>query len=611
MSRNVPEHVIRQIVDATDFVALVSRYCRLKARGNKYWALCPFHKEKTPSLSIDAEKGLFYCFGCNEGGNVFTFLEKMEGLDFGQALQQLAAGAGVDLSRYRGAPDASSGEQQNLYEVNELAAAFYRKCFEKTEGGKQAAEYVAQRGINEDSAVRWQLGYAPEGWDHFLRFATGRRYKPNLLERAGLVVAREGTTGHYDRFRNRLMFPIQERGGRTVGFGGRTLHEEEDPKYLNTPETAIFSKGSCFYGLSVAKEAIRSKRTAVLVEGYTDVIMSHQFGVQEVVGVLGTSLTEDHARLLRRLCDRVILVFDADEAGLKSAVRSVEVLLGEDLDVYVATLPPGQDPCALLVEQGIEEFRKILDQSEDFFQFRLGLATKTHGLGTVSGRTAAFREVAELALSVKDVAKRDMIVRNLAQEAGITPASAWGYIERSWAGRRRFAEGKQEPNASVRSSADSLWASQVIGFLLAHPEFAQEAAERIDSSLLAESGERKVLERLLHYCREHGELAPREFLHSLARDDEVAIASRCAATADSVKLQHISLEERLQGLLGFLEDREERQRLHDLSPTTAAPAAVTTAASAPGAGNRQKTLTEDQLRAYYEKMRERDRRKRI
>jgi len=612
LSRNVPDHIIRQILESTDFVALAGRYCQLKARGKKYLALCPFHKEKTPSFTIDAEKGLFYCFGCKEGGNVFTFLQKMEGLDFGQALEKLAAEAGIDLERWRGLPGASGGEREKLYEVNELAAAFYRKCLQKTEGGKEAASYMARRGINEDSIARWGLGYAPEGWDHLLRFAAGRRYRPQLLERAGLVVAREGATGHYDRFRNRVMFPIRERGGRTIGFGARAMTEDEEPKYLNTPQTAIFNKGSCFYGLSMAKEAIRTKGTAIVMEGYTDVIMSHQFGVQEAIGVLGTSLTMDHARTLRRLCERVILVFDADEAGLKSAIRSVQVLLGEDLDVAVAMLPQGQDPCALLAERGVEEFRKILDGSQDAFRFRLELAAQTHDLRTVGGRSAAFREVAELALRVKDEAKRDIIVRTLAEEIGITPASAWAYIERNWPrGSRRG--GDYEPAGAAESpSADSLCAQWLLGVTLAEPETTRKVADAFDQSLLDDCTAKKVLERRLDYFREHGTCDARQFVHSLKQEDELDVAAQAWATADRVRARQGSVEAVLEDQFRFLDEKRERRRIEELSPAqTARDAPTTSTTSAPVAGRTEDTLAEEQLKAYVEMMRDRDRRKKI
>ncbi|MHC4789738.1 MAG: DNA primase, partial [Planctomycetota bacterium] len=335
MAGRVPEHVIQQIIRSVDFVRLASRYCDLKKKGKSYWGLCPFHKEKTPSFSVDPENGLYYCFGCKEGGK---------------------------------------GEMARLREVNELATSFYEKCLEKGRGCQAAQDYLKQRRISADSVQLWRIGYAPEGWDHFLKCALGRSFEPELLVKAGLALERTGAPGHYDRFRNRLMFPIADGAGRTIGFGARALTPEDEPKYLNSPETPLFNKGRCFFGLSQAREAIRSGKSAVVLEGYTDVIMAHQCEVRETIAVLGTALTEEHARTLGRLCERVVLVFDADEAGRKSAMRSVEVLLNEEMEIRVAGLPAGEDPCDYVLAHGGEAFRRLLAESHGFFEFRLAVA---------------------------------------------------------------------------------------------------------------------------------------------------------------------------------------------------------------------------------------------
>jgi DNA primase len=556
----VPEHVIQQIVRSVDFVRLAGRWCDLKKKGRNYWGLCPFHEEKTPSFSVDAENGLYYCFGCKEGGNAFTLLQKLEGLTFSEALARLAAEAGVDLSQYAGESGPSRGEMGRLREVNELATSFYQKCLEKGRGSKGARDYLSKRGFTGDSVRAWRLGYAPEGWDNFLKCARGRSYEDQWLVRAGLALERpaEGrAAGCYDRFRNRLMFPIADATGRTIAFGARALKAEDEPKYLNSPETPLFSKGRSFFGLAQAKEAMRSSKTAVVLEGYTDVIMAHQCGVQETVAVLGTALTEDHARTLGRLCERVVLVFDADEAGQKSAVHSIDVLLNSDLQIYVAELPAGQDPCDFLLAEGGEAFRKRLKESRGFFEFRLGVARSQRDTATIEGKMAAFRDVAEMALVVRENARRDMIVRWLAQELGVRESHAWDYVRQRDV-RRQVPAPQRAAGGSGRLSADQALPGELLGLLLCHPEAVSEAAERLNSELLPDCAEKQVLERVLSAGAKGGPWETRRFVNSL--DDPVLAAAASRAMAEeearAQRIKEASAEQRLRGYLDYVERKE-------------------------------------------------------
>jgi DNA primase len=579
----VPEHIIQQIVRSVDFVRLASRHCDLKKKGKSYWALCPFHEEKTPSFSIDPDNGLYYCFGCKEGGNVFTFLEKMEGLSFGEALRRLAAEAGVDLSRYETSDGPSRDELAGLRRVNELATSFYQKCVAKARGSQKARDFLAGRQISEESVETWRIGYAPEGWDNFLKCALGRDFGAELLVRAGLAVPREGAPGHYDRFRDRLMFPIGDATGRTIGFGARALKSGDEPKYLNSPETPLFSKGRSFFGLAQARAPVRSGGTAVVLEGYTDVIMAHQCGVPEAVAVLGTALTEQHARALSRLCERVVLVFDADEAGVKSATRSIEVLLKEDLEIRVADLPAGQDPCDFLLESGGEAFRRRLEASRGFFEFRLGLAREEHDVSTVEGRMAALREVAELALVVADEARRDMIVRWLAQELGIREASAWAYVERHFPARRGRPRG--EGPAPARLRADEALPRELLGFLLSHDEFLAEAGGELETDLLADCVEKELLAELLARAGERGEVDTAGFVGSMADPERARLATRALSEEQrrEAAISQVTARERFEGYLDYV--RKKR--------------ADRTSASRPA--------DDEQLQDYVRRLKEKDR----
>jgi DNA primase len=566
----VPEHVIEQILRSVDFLRIVGRHCELTRKGKNYWACCPFHEEKTPSFSVDPDKGLYHCFGCKEGGNVFTFLEKMEGLGYREALNRLAAEAGVDLGRYESEPGTSQDESARLRGLNELACNFYQQCLHKSEAGKRALDYLAGRRINAGSIEEWRLGYAPEGWEHILKLAARRSIGPEQVARAGLAVPREGAAGYYDRFRNRLMFPIGDSAGRVIGFGARALSEEDQPKYLNSPETPLFSKGRCFFGLAQARAAIRTGGTAVLLEGYTDVIMAHQEGVEQTLAVLGTALTQDHARVLNRLCERVVLIFDADEAGLKSTLRSIEVLLNEDLEILVATLPAGQDPCDYIVSSGGQAFRERIERAQGFFEYRLGLARNQYDTASIEGRMAAFRDVMELAIVVRDAAKRDVIVRHTAHELGIGEGAAWDYVRRNWtrravgAGRAGSSGRPERPGAGARPSAEQLLPGELLGLLLENTEFVAEAAAQIDVSELRDCAEAQVLGRLLRQGAGKGEVDVARFVGSLGEPALASAAARAMAEerARAERMAASDPRDRFELYLHYL----ERKRSQVLTP---------------------------------------------
>jgi len=606
----VPEHIIQQVTRSANLVSIVGRHTKLKQRGKKFWGLCPFHKEKTPSFSVDPDLGLYYCFGCKEGGNVFTFMRKVDGLEFYDALQMLARQAGVDLTQVQGKSGPSRDKVKGLREICELAASFYAKCLQKAKGAELAREYLAGRKFTDDSVDKWQLGYAPDGWEHLIEFAQGRSIELSQLQEAGLAVARSGAEGYYDRFRNRLMFPVSDRQGRVIGFGARALRPEDEPKYLNSPEGPLFTKRDCFYGFNEAREAIREGKCAVIMEGYTDVIMAHQFGVEPVMAVLGTALTENHARALKTLCERVVLVFDADEAGQKSATRSIEVLLAEDMDVRVATLGEGEDPCEFLLAHGADAFRERLEQSEDFFAFRLRRAREAQDADTVSGRTSVFEDLAELALTVQNEARRDMLIRTIAGELGIAERSAWAYIERSWrrpTGAGAAAEAETPARGREAKLHDEGLAIQLLGFLLAHADFQPQAANDLDTAELKDCLQKAALERLLERCRVDGQQSVADFAGGL---DEPALASVIAvAVAEEEKrakaVSDVSAAQFYEACRAQFDERKEekeRQSIRGRIATTAAPVTTTTTQAPAGSDANQDEL----LRRFAEKHKERD-----
>jgi DNA primase len=368
----IPDRVIEEIRERADVVQVVGRYVNLKRSGSRYWGLCPFHSEKTPSFQVHPDKQIYHCFGCGEGGDVFSFRMRHDGTDFLDTVRALAQEFGIEIPR-------TSGDRQErtapLYELNDLALSWFRRNL-RGPAGAPARRYLEQRNVPADLIDRFQLGFAPAGWDGLLGELRQKRESLERATEAGLIAARQTGDGHYDRFRSRLVFPITEPTGRVVGFGGRAL-ADETPKYLNSPESPIYRKGRALFGLALAVDAIRQKGRAIVVEGYFDLIALHRAGLQEGVAPCGTAITPDHARRLRRYTREVVLLFDGDEAGQRAAERSLPVLTAVGLRVRAAFLAPGDDPDTLLEREGAGALVACVDESlpliEHLIDERLGM----------------------------------------------------------------------------------------------------------------------------------------------------------------------------------------------------------------------------------------------
>lgn len=364
------------VISTTDIVEVIGKTVALKRRGRKFLGLCPFHNEKSPSFNVDSERQFFHCFGCKAGGNVIDFVMKRDALPFVDALRQLGEAAGLEMPRY-GVSKEKAGERQQLVDANAAAVMFFENQLAHAEVGAPGREYLAKRGINDESVKRFRVGVAPPAWDALLKSPAMRKFPPPLLVTAGLVKPRTNGEGHYDTFRNRLMFPIRDEAGRTIAFGGRVMPGSEDPaKYLNSPETPLFSKSRCVFGLDLARQRIVETGVVAVVEGYTDVIMAHQFGVSNVVSILGTAMTEQHVALMRRFANKIVLLFDADAAGDMAVNRAVSLFLTQPIDIAIASMPADVDPDEYLLEHGAEAFEKVLAGAVDALTFKWKLLSK-------------------------------------------------------------------------------------------------------------------------------------------------------------------------------------------------------------------------------------------
>lgn len=418
-----------QVQQATDIVRLIGEEVSLRPRGREFVGLCPFHDDQNPSFNVSPVKQIYKCFSCGAGGDVFSFMMNYHKMRFPEALKHLADRAGIALAPLGGRPgsvDRKADDRQMIANANEQAVSFFQKLFSHEKHGAQVRAYIQQRGISDEMVRAFGIGYAPDRWDGLVTQIEKKGYSRKGFELAGLITARSGGQGWYDRFRHRLMFPICDALGRPIAFGARRLREEDDPKYLNSPETALFNKSTTLYGLHLAKKPIIDSRLAVVVEGYTDVIACHQSGLANVVATLGTALTQGHARALSRLCDRVVLIFDADEAGQKAADRAVEVFLNGELDVAVAVLPDGQDPAGLLAQDGgVDQLRGLIDQAVDALTFKLDRMEKElTGSDTLSGRQRItqqyLRQLADMGLLRQSAMRRAMVVGRVAAALGVS-----------------------------------------------------------------------------------------------------------------------------------------------------------------------------------------------
>lgn len=430
MSR-IPDSTIEAVRHAVDLVDVVSDYVRLKKQGVRFIGLCPFHNEKTPSFSVDPRQDLFYCFGCKKGGDLFKFVGEIEGVGFLDAVRLLAARAGIEIAEEEGEREAAS-EREAMSAALRFAAGFFFDQL-KRPSGKRGLDYLRERGFSKETVKTFGIGYAPDAWDALLKAATREGYKPEVLEAVGLVKRRESGDGsepvhrYYDVFRDRLTFPIFDRAGNVLGFGGRILpgskqaREDYTPaKYINTPETAVYHKSDVLFGLKQAKRAVRAEEEAVLVEGYADVVSLHQAGIENTVALSGTALTSSQVRIVAQIAQRVVLLLDADAAGQGAAFRSVGPVLNGGLTPFVVVLPEGADPDSFVRQFGGEALRNLIKHERtDFVSFVASRARKRGDLSTPEGESRVVDQVVSIIAGIRDPVAQDAYFIKAGQALGI------------------------------------------------------------------------------------------------------------------------------------------------------------------------------------------------
>ncbi len=428
MSKFNNEALVNEIKGRLSIINLVESYTSVKKTGKGYVGLCPFHDDTNPSMHVDEDKGLFHCFSCGAGGDIFGFYMRYNNLTFPETLSELAKKAGVTIEKE---PESVPRKSPNsvLYKINAVAAKYYRNILQESNQGKSGREYVENRKISPETAKEFIFGFAPEGWDNLVKFLTKNKVPLNIAEKVGLIVKRNNSDGYYDRFRNRLMFPICNVDGKVIGFGGRRVDDEDEPKYINSPESDIYQKRKSFYGINKSKDHIRREDRAILVEGYTDFLSLYSSGIQNVVASLGTSLTREHVSTLRRYTNNVVVLFDSDESGRKAAKKSLDVLLDEGLLPHVAELPPGKDPDSYITEEGLDKFNALIGNSISWVDFWFDMTGNRQKKGMIT-RKQMLEEIVELIEHIKDPVERSFWIKKAAQMLSVPESQIYSRVRR-------------------------------------------------------------------------------------------------------------------------------------------------------------------------------------
>ena len=581
-----PQTFIDDLKRQADIVRVIQDYVQLKKKGANWMACCPFHKEKTPSFSVSPAKEIFYCFGCHKGGSVFTFVMEIERVGFPEAIKIVADKVGMPLpkmlddSRF----EARRQESDLVIQLNSWAMEWWQQQLESSNEGRIAREYLKERGITEETQKAFRLGYAPDSWESLSTFLRNKGAPQEHIDRSGLVAKKEETNRSYDRFRGRLMFPVLDVQGRPIAFGGRTL-KNEDAKYINSPETAAYVKGRNLFGLNLTRDEIRRQGFAILVEGFLDLIVPYQVGVRNVVASLGTALTSDQAKLLRRFAPKVVVNYDGDRAGIQAAKKSIEILLAEDLEVKVLVLPDNADPDEYIRKFGVTEYQQQRAQAQPHIQFVIESALRDRNLHRPAEKAEAVEEVLPYIRAVNSrIQKReyfDMAMDALGIDRENVNTSAWRRELWQMVRDQRRA-GPNTVQALTRRSEATAAEQRLLGLLCADANLRREVLQMLQEEDYEDLATAPLFKALFELEREGAEIdfdtlsgktdgdefaakmIPMVLMNSsLHGSNEHYVAEQCVSTFRLMKVEQ-RIEE-LRRELAIAEREQDDERVSRLS----------------------------------------------
>ncbi len=529
----ISESKIEEIRNSANIVDIVSEYVQLRKRGRNYIGLCPFHSEKTPSFTVSDEKQIYHCFGCHNGGNVFKFLMEYKKISFIEAVQELAEQLGIELNYDESVREGQS-EQEILFDINTEVAKYFSNNLLNDEEGQIARDYFQKRNIKVQTMRAFGLGYALNGWENLVSFLKQKNIDLEKALQLGLI-GRNKDGRVYDKLAGRIIFPIFSPNGRVVAFAGRKLREDDTGgKYINSPESIIYVKGRILYGLSFAKDEIRKLDKAIIVEGYMDLISLYQAGIKNVVAVSGTALTDDQAQLLSRYTKNVVLLFDADTAGISASMRSIEILLRKDFDVKIATLPSGEDPDSFVNKYGKDEFEEVIKRSENFLEYQTAYYEKQGMFNDPTKAAEAIRELVKPIAIIDDELKRNLLIKTIAKKFNLREKLLEKELEKALEQEKKTARTQtQRIYKEEIKSAETLIApeikkvppqvynteKEIIRLMFENDETIFELiSEQIDPETLELEIHRKIFSKLQQYYSEEKNLNPADLI-SLFDDD--------------------------------------------------------------------------------------------
>ncbi|HMI82359.1 MAG TPA: DNA primase [Solirubrobacterales bacterium] len=573
---------LERVKQAADVVEVISAHTDLRRQGARYVGLCPFHEERTPSFSVEPQEKLYHCFGCGVGGDVIKFVEEKEGLGFAEAVEVLADRYGVELEREQEDPQAEKRRERRrrLEQLLDRSAAYYANYLWESEEAGKARDYLAGRGLREEVLRAFGVGFAPSAWDKILVRGQQAGFGVDELRAVGLA-QRGRSGGEYDRFRERIMFPIRDRRGRVLGFGGRAMRSDQGAKYVNTAETDFFHKSQILYGVDRAKAAIAKAGRAVVVEGYTDVLALHQAGVEEAVGVMGTAITGEQVAALSGMVEEVVLALDADSAGQEAMLRAQRVAAGRRMRLRVAAMPAGEDPAEMMAEEGgPERFRALLDGAQELTAFQVGLVLDRTDVGSPVERDRALAEVAPVLAGMGETASRDDLVRRVAERLDLEPAMVMGRVVAATPASGGAEEPSPDPGRAPAQPAPrqgmELTSRErreraLLAMCIAIPAEGREYLARLTEAHLSPTGLRAAA-----WLREHREDPASNLPHD---DDELAgliaelviMSSEEPASHEAMELNFLLLDQRrLEDEIAAAGERGDYERRAALSRERAA-----------------------------------------
>ena len=534
----IPDNIIDSIQEKTDIVEVISRYIPLKKLGRNYKALCPFHHEKTPSFVVSPDKQIYHCFGCGAGGNAFSFVMRYENVEFPEAAETLAKKAGIIIPRKAGERRDLESLANQLYRINELASRFFSASLATSPAAK---EYLKSRGIGDEAIRLFGIGYAPDSWEAALNHFKSNGLSEPLLEKAGLAIKNVDKGSYYDRFRHRIIFPILDLKERVLGFGARVL-DVSLPKYVNSPETYIYSKGKNLYGLSLSKTDIKREGYALVVEGYLDFLIPYQAGVKNMVATLGTALTVDQVKLLKRFANTAIMVYDPDEAGEAASLRNLDIFISEDVNVYIAELPKGYAPESYIRKFGTKEFTRLVKAAKNLFDYKFDKLSRRFDINSANGKAEIAREMLPTIARIDNAVLKSNLVKKLAESLSVDEESIRTELKKV---KLDYSEERNYLKSKVLKRPDSKGAERMIlAIILEGPAFIAKAKEQLSPEELKDTSIRDVVKAIFELHENKKEVTPAKLIsHMAAAGEAVKLISEAAELAELLTEKERALED--------------------------------------------------------------------